>query len=177
MAVSSRSYSTVSDVEVRVGDLVSSRTFTTGTTPTKIQVEGLIDQSAGELNMTLARMKYTTPVTSAADPDAHLVLKAANADGASARILATLPAEAFAMNVTEEEARGRGEYYQRQFNHVLKTIRDGVFEATRSRSLGKGIMVGSAETRSGVKKLPYFERGAFEFPGTGRRLKEESTST
>lgn len=176
MALSTWTYSTdISDVQVRIGDLsVNARVFSSTTVPTKIQVEELVNQSAAEINMTLEHNRYTAPVSSASDPFAFKLLKAAQADGAAARILATLPAEAFAMNATEEEARGRGSYYQQQFNHVLKLIRDGVFEAARSRSLQKGIMVGSAETRAGVEKEPFFQKYQWDFPGT-RQQTETST--
>jgi len=168
MSLESWAYTTsVADVQARVGDITAnSRVFSSTTTPTLVQAQEYVNQAAAELNMLLQANRYTAPVSASADPYAHRMLRAAVADGAAARILAALPADSFAYNVGEEEGRGRGLYYQQSFQHVLKLIRDGRFEAARSRSIGGGMMVGSKETRAGVDKEPFFKRGQFDISGT-----------
>ena len=67
MTVLSNSYGTADGVAVRCGQYVDCTTglFTTGTHPTKAQVETFINQMSGIMNTSLSRAGFTIPIAQA----------------------------------------------------------------------------------------------------------------
>jgi hypothetical protein len=67
MAIGANSYGTVADVAAlsRIWTDPTTKTYTTGTNPTLTSVESFIDQVSAIMNVTLADMGFTIPVTQA----------------------------------------------------------------------------------------------------------------
>jgi hypothetical protein len=169
MAVGANSYSSVTDVERLIGDLVVDRDFTSTTIPKAIDVEAWIDARAARLNSELKAAGFSVPVTTA-DAEAHGWLKFSNAAGAAAIALSAMPAESIAPNADEIQVRTRGQFLDSEYRAIIDVIRGdeglGRFPATRDRSLAKGLKVGSYKDADGNVKKPYFERGGFDFMNT-----------
>lgn len=165
MAVDSNSYGTVARVEARVGDLVASRTFTTGTVPTLAQVETFIDDVAARINGELRVHGYTVPVATADDPEAFNWLRAANSAGAAAMVLNSVPGESIDPDAPGGEVtRVRGLWAE--VNAVLKAIKDGSFPATRTvTSKVMKAYAGSQEDADGNETSPAFTRERTSYPG------------
>ena len=95
MTVGANTYAAVTDVQRLIGDIVADRTFGAATEPSITQAEAELDNTAFELNEALDVAGYTVPVDSTAYPTAYGAMVAANAYGASARLLGTIPTEAY----------------------------------------------------------------------------------
>jgi hypothetical protein len=65
MAIGANSYGSVAEVAAMTPRYTSAGSYTTGTTPTVAQVEGLIDRVSGTVNVILAQMGFAIPVTQA----------------------------------------------------------------------------------------------------------------
>jgi len=71
MAIGANSYGSVAEVAALVKKYTASGSFTTGTHPTLAQVEGFIDKVSGLVNVLLAKLGFTVPISQA---DAKLAL-------------------------------------------------------------------------------------------------------
>lgn len=166
MAVGANTYAEHEDVERLIGDIVLNREFGGTTTPTLVQVEAELDNQAADLNRELDQVGYTVPVVNADWPTAYAFLKAANAYGAAAVLLSTIPAEAY--NPEDEIETGgedRAKTYSIKFNHALKVIRESKLRASRRKARLADMFAGSQETEDGEEKLPIFTRGMDDYPG------------
>ena len=166
MAVDANTYGTVARVERQVGDLVTSRLFTTSTTPTKAQVEAALDDVAAEINAELDYMNYSVPVLTADDPHAFNFLRAANTFGAAALVLGMLPAEAYTDPENDSLASGRKEFLEKKLWQAVKRIREGRLRATMRESRLADFRIGSQKDSDGNTNLPLFTRGGFRYPNT-----------
>jgi len=166
MGVGTNTYAEHEDVERLIGDIVSGREFDIDTTPSLAQVETELDNAAADLNRELDQVGYTVPVDETSYPTAYAFLKAANAYGAAAVLLATIPAEAY--NPDDEVETGgedRSKTYSIKFNHALKAIRESRLRAGRWKNRLNDMFAGSQEDEDGNVKAPIFTRGMDDYPG------------
>jgi len=166
MSVEDNTYAEATDVERLIGDLVEERTFTTETVPTLAQVESELDNVAADLNRELDQVGYTVPVDKTAYATAYAYLKAANAYGAAAVLLSTVPATVYNPDEdVEQPGETRAGTYGNKLKSALKAIKENRLRAgRRTRRLGN-LAAGSAETEEGEEKLPIFKRGMDAYPG------------
>ena len=68
MATSSDSYGNSTGIERLIGDIFVSRTLSSTTVPTELQVDLSIDDIASELNRELAAAGYQVPVSTTVNP-------------------------------------------------------------------------------------------------------------
>jgi len=172
MAVDADSYATVALVQGLIGDLVPSRTFTTGTSPTLAEVEGFIDNVADELNAILGANSYTNPVVQATDSKAYGLLILANTVGACALILTSMPTGSFTDLEIETLSSTRYQSFVGRYKKVLKMIQERKLDATRSATDSFSVYSGSRTDRdTGETKDALFSRGMSDYPGA-RSLQE-----
>lgn len=173
MAVGANTYGTVARVETLVGDLVASRTFTTGTVPTIAQVETFLDDVANEINAYLSMNQYTMPVSATTDAQARGIVTSANCYGAAALVLAMLPTEISIMPNGQalDIGKSRRSFFESKYKEILKSIIDHKFPATRSLDALE-VFAGSEEDSDGNTKLPIFTRSVTDYPGS-RSLVDE----
>jgi len=166
MTVSANTYAEHEDVERLIGDIVLDRTFDATTVPTLDQVESELDNAAADLNRELDQVGYTVPVVEADYPTAFQFLKAANAYGAAAVLLSTVPSEGFDP-VEEVETPGvtRAQTYANKFKSALKAIRENRLRAARRKDRLADVFTGSQEDDEGNEKNPIFTRGMDDYPG------------
>ena len=166
MTVSANTYAEHEDVERLIGDIVLDRTFDATTVPTLDQVESELDNAAADLNRELDQVGYTVPVVEADYPTAFQFLKAANAYGAAAVLLSTVPSEGFDP-VEEVETPGvtRAQTYANKFKSALKAIRENRLRAARRKDRLADVFGGSQEDDEGNEKNPIFTRGMDDYPG------------
>ena len=128
-------YGTKAGIERLIGDIVPGRKFGHSTTPSQTQVEAELDNTAAEINNALEVMHYVVPVSNSVNPYAHAFLKAANEYGAAARLLATIPTEAYDPGEQmEDTGQTRPQMYDRHFKHALKVVWEKKLSAARTES-------------------------------------------
>ena len=175
MAVDSSTYGTVAGVERLIGDIVDSRTFAAGTVPTLTECEASLDAIADVINARLDYKGYTVPVNETAYPYAFGLLSEANNEGAAARLLGTIPTQAYLPDEQAEEGgTTRAQMYERYLNQVLKIIDEGKLRAGMRKRLMADLRVGAAKDENGTTKEPLFRRRMDEYPGA-RILPTEDT--
>ena len=165
MSVGAYTYGTVARVEALVGDVVASRAFAAGTTPTLTQVEAFLDDIAAQIVAELSGARYTVETATALatnQPRVHEFLRAINSYGAAALVLQTSPAVAF-MGGEEGEGGDRPTQLWREYQRGLKMIRDGRLSAARSTIQ---VYAGSQEDEDGNTKKPIFTRDVTDYPST-----------
>jgi hypothetical protein len=166
MGVGANTYAEHEDVERLIGDIVESRTFTTGTVPSLVQVETELDNAAAELNNELDVAGYTVPVNATDYPTARAYLKAANAYGAAAVLLATIPALAYdPEDEVDAGSEDRGKTYNLKFKAALKAIQEHRFRAGMRVGRLANVFTGAQEDEDGNAKEPFFKRGMDDYPG------------
>jgi hypothetical protein len=166
MSVGANTYAEHEDVERLIGDIVDSRTFTTGTVPSLAQVEAELDNVAADLNRELDQVGYTVPVNQADYETAYNFMKAANAYGAAAVILATVPSQTYEpVEDTEAPPVDRITMYSRKYQHALKVIRENRLRAGRHKQRMADLFAGSQEDDEGNEKYSIFSRGMDDYPG------------
>ena len=171
MGVATTTYGTIKRVQSLVGDAVTSRVFSTSTTPTKEEVERFLDDSADELNSYLESSDYTTPVSQVLDPTAYGRLRLVNTQMAAKMVLMARPTQATGQS--KQSSLNRAEHYQARWDAMIKSIEDGSFQTTRSVGLDDDMAVGSyTDPDTGFEKLPLFTRSGTSYPGS-----EEFTRT
>ena len=171
MPLDANTYGTVAGVERLIGDIVASRTFTISTTPTLAQAEAELDNVAADINSALDVMGYTVKVDSTNYPHAYNFLKAANEYGAAARLLGTIPTEAYDPDEQmTDTGTTRAQMYERYLNQALKRIWD--------RKLKAGMTTGRfSQMRAGAQdKDPLYRRRMEEYPGARILPTEEDSS-
>jgi len=166
MSVETNTYAEHEDVERLIGDIVEDRSFTTGTTPSLAQVETELDNAAADLNRELDQVGYTVPVSETAYATAYAYLKAANAYGAAAVLLATVPATTYNPDEeVEQPGETRAATYGNKFKSALKAIRENRLRAGRRTGRLGNLRAGSAVDDEGNVKDPIFTRGEDSYPG------------
>lgn len=166
MAVDTNTYAEHEDVERLIGDIVEDREFTEDTVPSLAQVESELDNVAADLNRELDQVGYTVPVSETDYPTAYAYMKAANAYGAAAVLLSTVPAEGYEpTEEVESPATTRAQTYGNKLKSALKAIRESRLRAGRRTRRLENLHAGSAEDDEGNIKQPIFTRGEDDYPG------------
>lgn len=167
MSVDTNTYGTVAGVEALIGDIVASRTFTTETTPTLAQCESELDASAAELNSLLDAYGYTVPISETGYVHAYNAMAAANNYGAAARLLGTIPVQAYDPDeAMEDMGTTRAQMYERYFNAAKSRIRKYEIRAGRRQRRFELAKSGGYADEDGNVKKPIFKRGDLDYPGT-----------
>lgn len=167
MAVDANTYAEKEDVERLIGDIVEDRTFSDTTVPSTTQVEKELDNAAADLNRELDQVGYTVPVDESDYPTAYQFLKAANAYGAAAVLLSTVPSEGFEPTEdVETPSTTRAQTYANKFKSALKAIRENRLRAGRRVGRLSRVFAGSQEDDEGNEKKPIFTRGMDTYPGS-----------
>jgi len=166
MAVGTNTYAEHEDVERLIGDIVEAREFTEDTVPTLDQVEAELDNAALDLNRELDQVGYTVPVSETDYATAYGFLKAANAYGAAAVLLSTVPANVYdPTEEVEQPGTTRAQVYSNKFKSALKAIKDNRLRAGRRVSRLNNLRAGASEDADGNEKDPIFTRGEDHYPG------------
>jgi len=147
-----------------VGDVFVSRAITSTTIPSLTYVEGMIDQTAAELNRALAAAGYSAPISTGEIINRQWI-SGINEYGAAALVLGSMPMTAIAPG-REDAGSNRMEMFQAFFNKALATIKAQELVAGRSRGRLGAVFTGSQEDSDGNRKLPSFKRGMDDFPGS-----------
>ena len=167
MAVDANTYAAVTDIQRLIGDIVDSRTFSGSTVPTSTQVENELDNTAAELNALLDMKGYTVKVSEADYPYAYNALKAANAYGSAARLLGTIPTEAYDPDQQMvDTGSSRPQMYERYFNQMRKQIENYKLSAGMRKNRMSRMKAGAATDSSGDDRDSLFKRGMLDYPGT-----------
>jgi len=171
MAVSANTYGTVARVQELVGDVVSSRIFTTSTVPTLAQAEDFLDRVADELNGYLKTNGYTVPVVEGTDPEAFGILSFSNSAGAASFILTALPAEGTigfgpGGSTDDQTVNSRKQFLWSQVNRAIRMIEDLKMPATRTTRKFSLMRSGSYKDDDLNEKLPVFRRDIMDYPGS-----------
>lgn len=166
MTVGANTYGEVAGIQKLIGDIVESRTFTTGTVPTLAQVESELDNQAADLNRELDQAGYIVPVGEVDYPTAYAFLVAANEYGAAAVLLSTIPANSFNPDdEIEQTGETRAITYSNKFKSALKAIREYRIRAGMRVGRLSRVFAGSQEDDQGNEKEPIFTRGMDDYPG------------
>ncbi len=167
MGLEGYTYAAVADIQRLIGDLVEDRVFSPTTTPTLDQVEAELDNAAADLNRELDQVGYTVPVDETNYEIVYKYLASANAYGAAAVLLSTIPANVFNPDEeVEQSGETRAITYGNKFKSALKAIRENRLRAGRQCRLRlANLHVGSAVDDEGNTKLPIFTRGEDKYPG------------
>lgn len=169
-----RTYAKLEDIERLIGDIATDRHFDTGTVPTAAQVVAELDAAAADLNRELDQVGYTIPVSDIDYPTAWEFLKAANAYGAAAVLLSTIPSEGYSpVEEVETPATTRAQTYANLFNKALKTIREQRLRAGRRKDRLEDMFAGSQEDEDGLTKKPIFTRTQDDYPGRRSLVESE----
>ena len=174
MAVDLNTYGKVSGLERLIGDIVTSRTFGLGTTPSLAQAEAELDNVAAEINAELDVQGYTVPINATDYPTARAAAKAANEYGAAARLLSTIPSEAYdPAEQVEETGETRPQQYEKLLNRFLARIKNQRLRAGRRVGRLSRIFAGSQADEDGYEKKPLFTRDQDSYPGSRRLVESE----
>ncbi len=159
-------YCVQADIERLIGDLVENRTFGAATVPTATQVTAEIDNAAAEIDAALDVAGYVAPVVLANFPNAYNYLKAANAYGAAAVLLATVPGQAYQPDdEVDAGSEDRGKMYNQKFKAALKKIEEHKIRAGMRVGRLANVFTGAQEDSEGNTKDPLFKRGMDDYPG------------
>lgn len=166
MTVEANTYAEHEDVERLIGDIVEDRTFTETTVPSVAQVEAELDNVAADLNRELDQVGYTVPVNETDYPTAYAYLKAANAYGAAAVLLSTVPANTYNPDEeVEQPGETRAGTYGNKLKSALKAIKENRLRAGRRVGRLANLAAGSAVDDEGNTKEPIFTRREDSYPG------------
>lgn len=159
MGLEDWTYGTVAGVERLIGDIVANRTFTESTVPTLAQCEAELDNVAADINAALDVQGYTTPVAETQE-HAFRYLRAGNEYGAAARLLGTIPTEAYDPDEQMTDlGTTRAQMYERYLNQLLKRIWDRKLNAPMAKGRFSRLKSGAQE------KDPLYRRRMGEYPG------------
>ncbi len=176
MAPGANTYGTVAGLERLIGDIVPSRTFAVGTVPSTTQAEAELDNVAAEINAELDVQGYTVPISSVDYPTAYAAAKAANEYGAAARLLSTIPSEAYdPTEQVEEIGESRPQQYEKLLNRFLARVKNNRLRAGRRVGRLSRVFTGAQEDDDGNAKKPLFTRDMDSYPG-GRVFTEGEDS-
>ena len=176
MALDANTYGTVAGVERMIGDIVDSRTFAAGTVPTLTECEAALDAIAAVINARLDVMGYTVPVNATDYPYARSLVAEANNNGAAARLLGSIPTQAYDPDEQMEDTGAtRPQMYERYLNQVLKQINDRMIRAGMRQGRLDNFRTGARDSDGNVRE-PLFRRRMDEYPGA-RTLPRSEEST
>lgn len=176
MTLDVNTYGTVAGVERMIGDIVDSRTFAVGTVPTLAECEAALDAIAAVINARLDVAGYTVPVNATDYPYARVLMAEANNNGAAARLLGTIPTQAYDPDEQMEDMGAtRPQMYERYLNQVLKQIDERKIRAGMSKARFFDLRTGARDSDGNVKE-PLFRRRMDEYPGA-RTLPRAEDST
>ncbi len=164
MTVAANSYGTATGIERLVGDVFVSRTISSTTIPSLTYVEGMIDQTAADLNRELAAAGYATPI-STGQADAYAWARSINEQGAAALVLGSMPMTSISPG-REDAGNNRLALFSAAFNKALSDIKDHRLVATRSRGRLGAVFAGSQTDSDSQRKLPLFRRDQDSYPGS-----------
>jgi len=178
MSLDANTYGTVAGVERMIGDIVADRTFAVDTVPTLVECEAALDAIADVINARLDYKGYTVPIDATTYPHAYGLLQEANDNGAAARLLGTIPTQAYLPDEESEEGgTSRAQMYERYLNQVLKSIDEGKLRAGMRKRLLADLRVGASKDEGGDLKKPLYRRRMGEYPGSRILPGEIETST
>lgn len=163
------SYANIEDVQARVGDLVSSRLFTSSTVPSNVEVENVLDGVAAEFDAELAGAGYATPLDEITDNTAHQWARRAQAAMASAYVLNFYPGAALDPEDASPLSNRRSGLFA-EGERFLAAVREGRLKATRDVTRLGRVKVGSATDSNGNKTKSTFRRDMFDYPGSVTRV-------
>jgi hypothetical protein len=163
------SYANIADVQARVGDIVSSRIFTSSTVPTAEEVENILDGVSAEFDAELAGAGYAVPLDEITDTTAHAWARRAQAAFASAYVLNLFPGAALDPNDDSPISNRRSGLFA-EGKRFLEAVQKQRLAATRTTSRLGRMKVGSATDSNGLTKKPTFTRGMFDYPGSVSRV-------
>lgn len=175
MSVGAYTYAAVTDVQRLIGDIVANRTFAADTVPTITQCENELDNVAAEINASLDMAGYTVMISSTDYPHAYSLAVAANAYGAAARLLSTIPSQVY--NPDEEitdTGESRPQQYEKLLNRFIKRVESHKLRAGMRKRRFESIFAGSQEDDDGYTKKPFFTRGMDSYPGRQSLTTEET---
>lgn len=175
MTVGINTYAAVADVERLIGDIVTNRTFAADTVPTITQAEAELDNVAAEINAALDVAGYTVKISSTDYPYAYAAAKAANAYGAAARLLSTIPSQSY--DPSEEivdTGETRPQQYEKLLNRFIKRIEAYKIRAGMREHRLHRVFAGSQEDDDGNEKAPFFTRGMDTYPGRQALTNEDT---
>jgi hypothetical protein len=168
-AVSSlyRIYGSVKGIEALIGDVVSSRIFTSTTIPNVTQVQNILASVAAEMNVELKQQGYAVPINPNTSPIAYEYAVAVNNAGAAARTLGLLPQSAYTIPQEEMSGGDRRAMLDRELWHFLQRCRRYEIPADYAESqLSKFYAGSNLDRATGETKKPLFKRGMFDNPGS-----------
>ncbi len=164
MTVAASTYGTTTGIERLTGDVFVNRSVTSTTIPSLTYVEGMLDQTAADLNRELAAAGYSTPI-STGETDAYAWARSVNEQGAAALVLGSMPIVAIAPG-REDAGNSRLQLFSNSFNKALKDIQEHRLVASRSRGRLGAVFAGSQSDSDSQRKLPLFRRDNDSYPGS-----------
>jgi hypothetical protein len=118
---------------------------------------------------------YTYPVVQATYPAAYGDLVAANNYGAAARLLGTIPTEAYDPDEQMVDLGAtRAQMYERYLNQTLKDIDEYKLRAGMRKERFADLRVGASTDEDGNVKDPLYRRRMGEYAGARILPKEEA---
>jgi len=159
-------YTSQAQVTRLIRDLTSGGEFTEASSPTLTDVNAFMQDVANEIDSALKAAGYTTPVTLADSPEAYNYLGVANASGAAALILGSMPGESWAVLQQGVVANTRRQYLEKRLQDAITRIEGQLLPAEFSDQIQERFIIGSEKDKDGNTKLPFFTRGGFDNPGS-----------
>jgi hypothetical protein len=167
MTVGANTYGEIAGLQRLIGDIVANRTFAVGTTPSLVQAETELDNVAAEINAELDVQGYTVPISATDYPTARAAAKAANEYGAAARLLSTIPSEAYdPAEEVVDTGESRPQQYEKLLNRFLARIKNNRLRAGRRVGRLSRVFAGSQADDDGYEKNPLFTRDQDSYPGS-----------
>ena len=154
-------YTTFSDVQALVGDVIKTRHFSVTTRPTHDEVESWIDQIQSEIQLRLYSYGFISRGEEIATTNmSYSWIKRIASVGVSARILQSLPAQAILSPDLEDTAQNRAVNFDREYHRGLTKIQNRELLITDRSSSFQRLQSGSASKCD----RPFFRRHQFDHP-------------
>ena len=153
-------YTTVSDVQALVGDVVKNRTFSSSTKPTESEVNLWIDQIQSEVQLRLYSYGFISRDEEIQSTDlSYGWIKRLASVGASARVLQSLPAQVLLPD-SEEIAQNRAVNFDSEYHRGLTKIQRREILVTDKSASYQRLRSGFADDCD----KPFFYRHQFDHP-------------
>lgn len=168
MAIDDYTYGTVTSLHSKIGWVIPARaSFTSDSTPTRTEVEAVLDAVASEIHAVLLENGY--PADTKADvttnaPRAVGWLERVNTAGACADIL-----QSFAVANDEETDNSPEKSWRSIYRNGLKLIKGSFLERmglSRTYKMSRHLVSTSTLDKDGNAKEPFFKRGQWGAPGS-----------
>ncbi len=175
MAIDEYTYGEINGVARRMGWVTGAgKSFTQDTNPTQNEVEIALDDVAAEIHGLLAANGFPIQTRAAITGLSTRLIawfKNLNEIGASANLLMN-----FSVSGDPEEGGPRPQvHWRKKWETLSKMISSGAFlenmGLARAQSASRDLASGSYQDEDGYDKLPAFERGMTDYPGS-RSLSE-----